>query len=115
MIFLADIRLGQCVGDLLEMWFKERFGAATQHCSQHHEGGPGVGGRGWGCHMIQQQLEEDCRRDKGPQQFSSCQALVVGTKRVRRVKRDTEVWGSVKESNRKSFSICHTSNIHRIL
>jgi len=29
--------------------------------------------------MIQKQLEEDDRRDKGPQQFSSCQALDVGT------------------------------------
>lgn len=41
--------------------------------------------------MIQQQLEEDHRRDKGPQQFSSCQALDVCTERERkRVERDME-------------------------
>lgn len=41
--------------------------------------------------MIQQQLEEDDRRDKGPQQFSSCQALDVDTEREgKRVKKDTE-------------------------
>lgn len=73
------------------MWFKEGFGAASQHRSQHHERGPGVRGRGGGCHMIQQQLEEDDRRDKGPQQFSSCQALDVDTEREgKRVKKDTE-------------------------
>lgn len=56
--------------------------------------------------MIQQQLEEDDRRDKGPQQFSSCQALDMGTGRERkRVRRDTEARGRVKEdeNNRKSF------------
>ena len=36
--------------------------------------------------MIQQQLEEDGRRDKGPQQFSSCQALDVGTERHKGVR-----------------------------
>lgn len=83
LVFLADVGLGQFVGNLLEVWFKEGFGAASQHRSQHHEGGPGVRGRGEVCHMIQQQLEEDGRRDKGPQQFSSCQALDVGTDRER--------------------------------
>lgn len=89
MIFLADVGLDQCVGDLFEMRLKEGFGAATQHCSQNHEGGPWVGGRVRGCHMIKQQLEEDGRRDKVPQQFSSCQALDVGKGRERkRVRRD---------------------------
>ncbi|TNN68890.1 hypothetical protein EYF80_020925 [Liparis tanakae] len=60
------------------MWLKEGWRAASQHRSQHHEGGPGVRGRVGGCHTIQKQLEEDDRRDKGPQQFSSCQALDVG-------------------------------------
>lgn len=78
LIFLADVGVGQCVGDLFEMWLKERSGAASQHCRQHHEGGPGVEGGGGG-HMTQQQLEEDRRRDKRPQQLSSGQALVVGT------------------------------------
>lgn len=66
------------------MWFKERFGAASQNSSHDHEGGPRVGARVGGCHMIQQQLEEDSRRDKSPQQFGSCQALDMGTEREKK-------------------------------
>lgn len=42
LIFLADVRLDQRVGNLFEMWFEEVFGAAAQHCGEHHEWGPGV-------------------------------------------------------------------------
>ncbi|KAG7242902.1 hypothetical protein INR49_018157 [Caranx melampygus] len=70
-----DVGLGQRVGNLFEMRFEEVFGAATQHRSEHHERGPGMRGRAGGCHVLQQQLEEDGRRHKGPQQFCSFQAL----------------------------------------
>lgn len=75
MIFLADVRLGQGVGNLLEVGFKEGAGAASQHRSQHHEGGPRVGERGGSLYMAQKQLEEDLRRDKGSQKLSSCKTL----------------------------------------
>lgn len=43
--------------------------------------------------MSKQQLEEDRWRNKGPHQFSSCQALVVGTGKKREMK---QTKGSVK-------------------
>lgn len=38
--------------------------------------------------MIQQQLDEDSRRDKSPQQFGCCQALDVDTERERKKSKD---------------------------
>lgn len=114
LISLAHIGLGQSVGDLLDVWFKEGPGASSEHGSQHHEGGPRVGGRVWACHVIQQQFEENRWRDKGPYQFSSCQTLKVETERKRVKSRDLREcqgwWGE-----EVILSIFHTSKISLIL
>lgn len=75
LIFLADVGLGQRVGDLCQVRCQQRSGAAVQHGGQHHERDPGVGGRGRGGQVVQQQLEEDGGRHKRAQQLRRRQAL----------------------------------------
>lgn len=75
LIFLADVGLNQRIGNLREVRCQQRPGAAAQHGSQHHERDPGVGGRGRGGQVVQQQLEADGGRHKRAQQLGRSQAL----------------------------------------
>ena len=67
---VAHVWLGQRVSHLPEVWPEQGGRASLQDGPQHHEGGPGGGGRGrGGLHVGQEQLEEDLRTDEGAQEL----------------------------------------------